>query len=82
MRKLYNFRLMMLFIIAFVFSGSKLFGQIDVTATAGTPTASYTTLNSAFAAINAGTHQGVIDITVIGNTTEHATPTPLVASNF
>ncbi|MCC6703070.1 MAG: hypothetical protein IT221_16185, partial [Fluviicola sp.] len=81
MRKLYNLRLMMLFIIAFVFSGSRLFGQIDVTATAGTPTASYTTLNSAFAAINAGTHQGVIDIAVVGNTTEPATPTPLVASN-
>ena len=34
--------------------------QVDVTATAGTPTASYTTLKDAFDAINAGTHQGAI----------------------
>ncbi len=45
--------------------------QISVTATAGTlgPTA-YTTINAAFAAINAGTHRGVINISVTGNTTE------------
>ena len=47
--------------------------QISVTATAGTagPT-SYTTLKASFDAINAGTHQGVIVITVDANTTEAA----------
>ena len=45
--------------------------QISVTATAGTagPTA-YTTLKAAFDAVNAGTHKGIIGITVNGNTTE------------
>ena len=47
--------------------------QISVTATAGTagPT-SYTTVKASFDAINAGTHQGVIVITVDANTTEAA----------
>jgi len=55
--------------------------QVSVTATAGTmgPT-TYTALNAAFAAINAGTHQGAISILITGNTTEPATPTPLLAS--
>ena len=45
--------------------------QISVTATAGTvgPT-TYTTLNAAVLAINAGTHQGVINVSVTANTTE------------
>ncbi|PQJ09391.1 hypothetical protein CJD36_019295 [Flavipsychrobacter stenotrophus] len=45
--------------------------QISVTATAGTvgPTV-YTTLNGAVNAINAGTHQGVINVSVTANTTE------------
>ncbi|MBK7752973.1 MAG: hypothetical protein IPI41_10365 [Flavobacteriales bacterium] len=46
--------------------------QVDVTATAGTLSQSYTQLNLAFAAINAGTHQGVITIGISGNTTESA----------
>jgi hypothetical protein len=47
------------------------FAQISVTATVGTtgPT-TYTTLRGAFDAINAGTHKGVIAISVTGNTTE------------
>ncbi len=55
--------------------------QVSVTATAGTtgPT-SYTTVNAAFTAINAGTHQGAITITVTANTTEPATPVPLLQS--
>lgn len=46
-------------------------GQVSVTATVGTtgPT-SYTTLKSAFDAVNAGTHKGVISISVTANTTE------------
>ncbi|WP_170113214.1 beta strand repeat-containing protein [Ahniella affigens] len=47
--------------------------QVDVTASAGTANASYTTLKGAFDAINAGTHQGVIGIGISGNTTETAT---------
>lgn len=46
------------------------FAQISVTATVGTATATYTTLKGAFDAINAGTHKGVINISVTGNTTE------------
>ncbi len=46
------------------------FGQnINVNPGAGT----YATLKAAFDAINAGTHTGAINITVIGNTTETAT---------
>ena len=65
-------------IIAFVFHST---AQVSVTATAGTtgPT-SYTTLNAAFTAINAGTHQGVINVNITANTTEPATPVPLLRS--
>ncbi|MDR2207097.1 MAG: T9SS type A sorting domain-containing protein [Flavobacteriaceae bacterium] len=45
---------------------------INVTASSGTPSANYTTLKASFDAINAGTHQGVIQINVSGNTTETA----------
>ncbi|HLP50767.1 MAG TPA: hypothetical protein VK154_07780, partial [Chitinophagales bacterium] len=45
--------------------------QVTVTATAGTPgPSSYTTLNDAFAAINAGTHQGDVVVAIGANTTE------------
>ena len=48
--------------------------QVSVTATAGTPgPTAYTTLKDAFDAINAGTHQGIITISLSGNTTETAT---------
>ena len=47
--------------------------QVDVAATGGTPTASYTTLKAAFDAINAGTHTGAITIGISANTTETAT---------
>lgn len=49
------------------------FAQVDVTATAGTGTATYTTIKDAFDAINAGTHQGVINLTITANTSETAT---------
>jgi hypothetical protein len=51
---------------------AKTHAQVTVDATAGTPTASYTTLKAAFDAINIGTHQGVIDIRIHDNTTETA----------
>lgn len=53
--------------------------QVDVTATAGTLNASYTTLKGAFDAINAGTHQATITIGISGDTTETA-PAVLSAS--
>jgi hypothetical protein len=55
--------------------------QVSVTATAGTagPT-NYTTVNAAFDAVNAGTHQGAIQFLITGNTTEPATPSALVST--
>jgi hypothetical protein len=55
--------------------------QVSVSATVGTtgPTA-YTTLSEAFTAVNAGTHQGAITISIVGNTTEPASPTTLLQS--
>ena len=55
--------------------------QVSVTSTAGTvgPTL-YATVSASFAAINAGTHQGVITIAIVGNTTEPLLPTPLLQS--
>lgn len=44
--------------------------QIDVTASGGTASATYTTLRSAFNAINVGTHTGTISISVTSSTTE------------
>ncbi|KAA5537064.1 T9SS type A sorting domain-containing protein [Taibaiella lutea] len=58
----------------------KALAQVSLTASGGTVSGTYTTLNGAFAAINAGTHTGVIAITVTANTTEPATPVPLLAS--
>jgi len=54
--------------------------QVSLTATAGTATGSFTTLNSAFAAINAGTHQGVIEINISANCNEGTTPATLNSS--
>jgi hypothetical protein len=54
--------------------------QVNVTATAGTGAGSYATVNAAFTAINAGTHQGSIEIAISSNTTEPAAPTVLAAS--
>ncbi len=44
--------------------------QVDVTASGGTASASYTTLRSAFDAINAGTHTGTIAVSITASTTE------------
>jgi len=57
------------------------YSQVSVQATAGVQTGTYATVNAAFAAINAGTHQGAITINVVDNTTEPATPVPLLRSN-
>jgi len=52
-----------------------------VTATSGTtgPT-NYTTLGAAFAAINAGTHTGAIDVSICASVSEGATPATLNSS--
>jgi hypothetical protein len=49
------------------------FAQVNLIATTGTTSGSYTTLKAAFDAINAGTHTGVISIEITGNTTETVT---------
>lgn len=61
---------LLLFTLLFV---SFTYAQVSITATSGTtgPTV-YTTLKSAFDAVNSGTHKGVITITVNANTTETA----------
>ena len=66
--------------IALVLFGS--FAKAQVTVSGGS-TATYSNVNAAFAAINAGTHFGAITISVTANTIEGATgylPTPLLAS--
>lgn len=55
--------------------------NVNVSATSGTTTGTYASLNNAFAAINDGTHQGIIDIVIVNNTTEPALPTPLLKSD-
>lgn len=47
--------------------------QVSVTATAGTATGTYTTVKDAFDAVNLGTHQGAITLSITANTTETAT---------
>lgn len=59
---------------------SAAWAQVSVTATGGTATGSYATVSAAFAAINAGTHQGVINITITANTTEPAAVVALLGS--
>ena len=48
------------------------FAQVTLTATVGTASGTFTTLKAAFDAINAGTHQGAIVISINGNTAETA----------
>ncbi|MEI6508966.1 MAG: hypothetical protein WCO54_10805, partial [Bacteroidota bacterium] len=67
-------RMLMLIILTSCFS-SNLTAQVSLTATAGISSGSYSTIKSAFDAINAGTHQSVIVITITGNTTELSTAT-------
>lgn len=59
---------------------SAAWAQVSVTATGGTATGSYATVSEAFAAINAGTHQGVINLTITANTTEPAAVVALLGS--
>jgi hypothetical protein len=77
MKNQYTTKLSILLVLFFSFlSTFKAISQVSVTATAGTtgPTA-YTTLKGAFDAVNAGTHQGSVTISITGNTTETAAAT-------
>lgn len=78
----YSQRIAIFSVIFFITSFWSLLGfsQISLVSTTGTTSGSYTTLNDAFTAINAGTHTGVITINVTGNTTEPNTPVPLLKS--
>lgn len=62
-----------LFCLMAGFAASNFYSQVNVSATAGTATGTYTTLKGAFDAINAGTHQGAIAISITASTTETAT---------
>jgi hypothetical protein len=53
---------------------------VTVNATAGTATADYADLNSAFNSINAGTHQGTITVSIKANTAEGVNPATLNSS--
>ncbi|MES2379948.1 MAG: T9SS type A sorting domain-containing protein [Bacteroidota bacterium] len=55
------------------------FAQVNVTSSGGTPTAAYTTLATAFAAVDSGLHTGIISIGISANTTETVSAT-LIAS--
>lgn len=61
-------------------SANSLRAQVTVNATGGIPNQSYFTVNDAFTAINAGDHQGSIEILVGANTVEPALPVALLAS--
>ncbi|MCS3529714.1 T9SS type A sorting domain-containing protein [Chryseobacterium sp. JUb7] len=62
-----------IFILLSCFLANVAYSQVNVTATSGTASTSYTTLKSAFDAINSGVHQGMINISITGNTAETAT---------
>lgn len=67
-------------LISFVYLHTQ--AQVAVTATAGTPgPAAYTTLKAAFDAVNLGTHQGIITVTITGTTNETATATINASGN-
>jgi len=78
--KLKKGKLSLLVLFFSIFLGQKMSAQVDVTATAGTLNSSYTTLNAAFTAVNSGTHQGIISISITGDTNEGATTAVLNAN--
>lgn len=60
-------------LILLLISTAALHAQISVNASTGLHDSTYTTLKSAFDAINAGIHKGVIQISITGSTTETGT---------
>jgi hypothetical protein len=72
-----------LFVFCFFFCLFSIYdvdAQVTVSASAGVLSGTYSNLSAAFSAVNSGTHQGVINITITGNTTEPALVTPLLNS--
>ena len=59
-----------LILLVFCLSFIKLSAQVNVIATGGAATGTYSTVGTAFAAINAGTHTGDITLNISANTTE------------
>ena len=79
--RLGTIRIILIFLVVLFTASTKLIAQnVSVTASAGTLSQTYTTLSASFAAINAGTHQGVINISITRNTTEPGAPTALLKS--
>ena len=72
----------MLAITAYLMLVNAAWSQVSVTATGGTATSSYLTINTFFTAVNAGTHTGIINATITSNIVEGNafTPTSLNAS--
>jgi subtilisin-like proprotein convertase family protein len=60
------------FILFSFFTSLRMSAQVAVTSTGGTTAGTYTTLNAAFVAVNAGTHTGSIEIALSANVTETA----------
>jgi hypothetical protein len=67
-------------LISIFFTGVTANAQVNLTATGGTLSQSYTTLKGAFDAINAGTHTGTITIGISANTDESTFTAALNAS--
>jgi len=68
-----DFMLGLFLLFCMLYTGLTATAQVSVTATAGTPGPTpYSTVKDAFDAINSGTHQGAITISLSGNTTETA----------
>jgi len=76
MKKVFTFMIALLIVVMTFVQNAKAFTpptSVAVTANAGTPgPTGYNTLREAFFAINAGTHQGAINIKINGSTTETA----------
>ena len=77
MRKIHSKIKIVIFMFV-VLSANILEAQVDVSN--GGPVTTYTSVSAAFAAINAGTHTGIINIQITGNTTEPTIPTALEAN--
>jgi hypothetical protein len=81
MQKFYNsLQLAFFLLLTTFFTKITLAQNVSLTATGGTASAAYNTVSEAFAAINLGTHQGDIVISINGNTSEPNAPVYLGAS--
>lgn len=73
MKKSFLFVRGSLFLFYFVYCCLTNYAQVSLSASGGTTSGSYTTLGSAFNAINSGTHTGNISITITNNLIESST---------